>query len=144
MIKICFLTSNQLIHFSRFFTFFCNQSASAICHYAHLASAADFPFVPCLSAFYPILSHISSWNYLFSLPPWFLSDAISRASVCHGTKVHMITGQKITLVSVVVLRSTEKTYNWWTVRKKKKTCDELHPNRELRYERWPFIIRWQL
>lgn len=54
----------------------------------------------------PFISHLLLKLLFF---PLLLSETISRASVSHGTKVHMTTGQKITLVSIVVLHSTEKT-----------------------------------
>lgn len=55
----------------------------------------------------PFISHLLLKLLFF--PPLLLSEAISRASVSHGTKVHMTTGQKIPLVSIVVLHSTGKT-----------------------------------
>lgn len=75
---------------------------------AHVSSRLSFVPCPFLSARNPFYLP-SPPEITFFFFPLLLSEAISRASVSHGTKVHMTTGQKIPLVSIVVLHSTEKT-----------------------------------
>lgn len=101
------LAPNQLVYYSVFlFLWSVGLSSLPQCP-AHISSRLSFCSVSISVSPTPhFVSHLLLKLLFFS--PLLLSDAISRASVSHGTKVRMIAGQRITSVSVVDLHSTEK------------------------------------